>query len=300
MSVCCTTNADSVVLHDGARKLRALTCQATPDLAIIVPVNARGDLSKTLDLLADIAHYEGRLRFQIILVVNNFDPDNPPEQAMKTYRNWGVQTLSSATLDGNTGVPPALRARMLALPMARTVNCVFFDADCRIPDATACFNWYHQALCESAVMLAYTKVDYYNWPSHRFAMRVWLHVHHLWRAFKRICLQVPTPRGSSYGINRDLKRQLFEDGYLADETGLGRVVKAFGHQSMYTGNDDCKVLTDGRMFENAQAHKLFTRYAMRRLRINLVSMVVRPDAANHTGRKGESAHQYDEHGRLPD
>mgnify|MGYP002624268000 CR=1 FL=1 len=266
--------------------------QESPDAAIIIPVNARCDLCRVVDLLEDIARYDGPDRFQILLVVNNYDPDHPPTEHLELYSRLGVQTVAVTELPGDSRISPALRARMLALPYTNTRACIFFDADCRIPDPGRCLGWYCQSFRDPDVMLAYTKVGYYNWPD-RLPVQLWLAVHYGWRAFKRNCLRVPTPRGSSYAIDRNLKQRLFEDGYLADETALGRLVKGFGYRSSYTRAKSCRVLTDGRVFQRARVHRLFTKYAFRRLKINVNNLIIRQDAARYTGRKGQESHKVD-------
>lgn len=273
-----------------------LECDS-PDTAIIIPVNAQGDLQKVLDLLEDISQYQGEDRFHIILVVNNFDPEQPPTAELELYEQLGVQTVSVPELGGHAGIPPALRARMYGLPYAKVRACCFFDADCRIPDPTSCLKWYCESFRDAEVMLAYTKIGYYNWPR-RLGMRAWLLVHYTWRAFKRRCLRIPTPQGASYGIDRDLKKELFDGGYLADETAIGRLVKAFGHKTVFAGETSRRVMADGRMYQNASAFRLFTGYAFRRLRINLNSMFVRRDAADRTGREEDKVHDYDAEGRV--
>ncbi|MGH3051771.1 MAG: hypothetical protein ACRDM8_02295, partial [Gaiellaceae bacterium] len=40
-----------------------------PDASIVVPVNAQADLENVLDVLREIARYEGRRSFEVALVI---------------------------------------------------------------------------------------------------------------------------------------------------------------------------------------------------------------------------------------
>ena len=43
-----------------------------PDISIVIPVNAQGDLKNVLKVLSDIAEYTGTYILEVILVINNY------------------------------------------------------------------------------------------------------------------------------------------------------------------------------------------------------------------------------------
>ncbi len=270
-----------------------------PDLAIVIPVNAQGDLDNVLLLLQDISDYSGANRFQIILVVNNYPVETPPVNHISRYRAAGVEILELPELTGHAGIPPGLKARMAALDFVKCRAAVFFDADCRMPHPTVCLDWYAEAFKDPLTQLAYTKIAYFNWPP-GVGMWLWLRVHYLWRWTKRNVLRIPTPQGASYAMDRKVKKELYDGGYLADETAIGRLAQSFSHKTVYNGSRPCRILTDARMYENAKPLRMFTVYAWRRIRINIASMMVRNDSAEHTGREHDEPHLYDSDGRRVD
>lgn len=270
-----------------------------PSLAIVIPVNAKGDLNNVLLLLQDISKYAGKNRFQVILVVNNYPPEAPPSDFLDLYRAAGAEVLALPVLVGHAGIPPGLKARMAALQTVQCRAAVFFDADCRIPHPTKCLDWYAHAFTDPSTKLAYTRIAYFNWPS-GVGMWLWLRVHYLWRWTKRNLLRVPTPQGASYAMDQKLKCQLYEQGYLADETAIGRLAQSFKHKTVYNGSRSCQITTDARMYENAKPLRMFTIYAWRRIRINVASFIIRQDSAEHTGRENDQPHHYDADGRRID
>ena len=289
----------NTILENDDLSLQGILCSENPDLAIIVPVNAKGGLANALFLLKDVSQYAGALRFQVILVVNNYDPEDPPKEFFDVYRKAGVVVLEFPQLPGHSGVPPGLRARMAGLSHVNCRGSVFFDADCRIPHPIQCSGWYCKAFENPEVKLAYTRIAYFNWPP-GLGMWLWLRVHYSWRWTKRNLMRIPTPQGASYAMDVKLKEKLYNEGYLADETAIGRLAQRFDHKSMFNGSKSCRILTDARMYENARPSRLFTVYALRRIRINLASLVVRNDSAEHAGRENDNPHQYDDVGRCID
>ena len=66
-----------------------------PEASVIIPVNAKTDLTTVLAVLDDLSLYRGRRRVEVILVVNNFDPGFPPK--LRHFREGGLRVLSVAS-----------------------------------------------------------------------------------------------------------------------------------------------------------------------------------------------------------
>lgn len=49
-----------------------------PDGSIIIPVNAQSDLERVWVVINDLLDYQGRYTFEIIVMVNNYPADEPP------------------------------------------------------------------------------------------------------------------------------------------------------------------------------------------------------------------------------
>lgn len=253
---------------------------------VIVPVNAQGDLDNVLKLLADLGRYQGRHRFDLTLIVNNYDPAAPPEAAAR-LRSLGATVIAIP----NTRVPgeaPGFSARIPGARAARTDGLICFDADCRLPDPTALLDWYVDAF-DAAADVAYTHVGYHGLRPHP-SVRVRMLTHHGARWFKRVVLRVPTVRGSNYAIRRDLLLRLYDEGYLADDMNVGPVSRHEGARIVYSGRGDLVVLTSGRMFRGGW--RSLVRYLLYRLRYNARVLRVRPDAARHTGREKDPVRRY--------
>ena len=69
------------------------TTNPLPDASIIIPVNAKEHLEKVFRILDDIASYRGQHVFEVILVVNNYPPDQPPPQ-IEQYRSRNLHVIA--------------------------------------------------------------------------------------------------------------------------------------------------------------------------------------------------------------
>ena len=108
---------------------------APPDASVVIPVNAQGDLENVLHVIHDVAQYSGRRSLEMILVVNNFEPGGPPD-VVANYEELGFRVVSVPDVR-RSGEAIALSARLRGIRAARCEQVLLFDADCRIPDATA-------------------------------------------------------------------------------------------------------------------------------------------------------------------
>lgn len=257
-----------------------------PDASIIVPVNAQGDLDNVLHLLGDITRYTGKYLFEIILVINNYPPDAPPKE-IDAYRNSGLRIIDIPNIR-KAGEAPGFTARIPGAIAALSENTIFFDADCRIPNPTALFDWYIQEF-KSGPQAAYTRVDYYDLRA-RLSIRAQILIHHFTRWIKRAIFHIPTIRGSNYAVNRSLIIRLYESGMLADDMNVGPAVKSVGVKVSYNGSKETIVLTSGRMFSGGW-YKLL-KYLIYRLRYNIRVLPVRTDAARYTNRENDPVRRY--------
>lgn len=216
---------------------------ATPDASIVIPVNAQKDLSNISRLLSDIGRYSGDARLEIIMVINNYPLTELPYE-IDLYRQMGLVVIAIPRVEHTGGV--ALAARIPGIQAARSAKIVLFDADCRIPNATALIDWYI-AQFEAGCDLAYTHVDYTDLAADiSVKARMW--VHHASRWIRRNILGIPTSRGSNYAIRRNLILDLFEDGRIPYDIHVGPVVKSIGGKIAYSGARELVVLTSGRFF----------------------------------------------------
>jgi len=257
-----------------------------PDASIIVPVNAQGDLENILRLLGGITRYLGKYLFEIILVINNYSPEEPPRE-IDTYRILGLTIIDIPNIR-KPGEAPGFTARIPGTKIALSENTIFFDADCRILNPTVLFDWYIQQF-ENGVQAAYTHVDYYDLNA-RLSVRARILFHHLSRWIKRVILQVPTIRGSNYAVNRSLFLKLYDNGMLADDMNVGPSVKSIGAKVAYNGSKEMTVLTSGRMFSGGW-YKLL-KYLRYRLRYNIRVLPVRTEAARFTDREKDPVRKY--------
>ncbi len=129
---------------------------SNPDASIVIPVNAQGDLENVLHLLGDIARYTGPYSLEMILVINNFPPNEPPVQ-VDTYGSLGPKIVSIPNIR-KPGEAPGFTARIPGARAALSENTIFFDADCRIPNPTALLDWYIRQF-RSGTHAAYTRVE---------------------------------------------------------------------------------------------------------------------------------------------
>ncbi len=258
----------------------------TPDASIVVPVNAQGDLENILQLLGDITRYAGRFSFEIILIINNYPPEEPPRE-IDIYRTLGLVIIDIPNIR-KPGEAPPITARIPGAKAALSENTIFFDADCRIPNPTVLLDWYIQEY-KRGVQAAYTHVDYYDLRN-RLSVRARILVHHFTRWIKREIFHIPTIRGSNFAVNRSLIIKLYDSGMLADDMNVGPSVKSIGKKIVYNGSKEMVVLTSGRMFSGGW-YKLF-KYLIYRFRYNVRVLPVRTDAAGFTHREKDPIRKY--------
>src|SRR5215212_8619858 len=196
-------------------------CHIPPRASLVIPVNAQKDLSRVLTVASDLATYHGSQPIEIILVVNNYPENNPPEEIQK-YEKLGFKVLGIEKVAYQGGV--ALAARIPGIELAQSENILLFDADCRIPNSTALLDWYIDQL-NSGADLAYTHVDYFDLPA-GVVIKIRMFIHHASRWYKRVLLGIPTSRGSNYAMKRELILKLFAEQRVHYDIQIGPVVKA--------------------------------------------------------------------------
>lgn len=281
------------VIHSHASSLRARLrgirgpADSSPDLSVVTPVNAKGDLGNVRRLLGDLSSYGGRHRIEIVLVVNNFEPDNPPPE-VEHLRELGPVVLAIPKVSRRKGEAVCLAARIPGIRVASADRVVLFDADCRVPYPTALLDWYFEQF-ENGAHAAYAPVAYYDVdPS--LSVRSAIAVHHASRWVKRTVFGIPTTRGSNYAVLRDSMLELYDGGFLADDLNVGPATKRLKGPVAYQGGKKLTVQTSGRMFRAGWRGKV--PYFLYRLRYNVRVLPVRPDAARFTGRENDPADRY--------
>lgn len=261
--------------------------EKTPDATIMVPVNAQGDLRKVNKLLTDLSQYSGRHSVEIVLVLNNYEPDQPPIAA-EEYRAMGIQVICIPNVR-QPGIAVPLAARMPGIRAASSSLVILFDADCRVPNITAVTDWYIKQFAQGA-KLAYTRVDYYELGDH-WSISFRIHVHHLMRWIKRVPLRIPATRGSNYAVDQSTMVQQFDAGYLADDLNIGPAFKAVGVKIVYSSAKELRVLTSGRMFNPRSPYRIY-RYFRYRFLYNLRMLPVRNNAHMYTKREKDPVRRY--------
>lgn len=259
-----------------------------PDASVIVPVNAQGDLENILILLADIVKYAGTFSFEVILVINNYSPSEPPA-GIENYGRLGLRVISIPNVR-RPGEAAGFTARIPGVRAACSENAILFDADCRVPNPTALIDWYINAL-KGGAQLAYTRVDFHSFRN-LWSIHCNIRAHHFARWVKRVILRIPTNRGSNYAVNRSIMLWLYDRGMLADEMNVGPNVKAVGGRVVYSGSKRLAVLTSGRMFAGGWIW-LF-KYFHYRFVYNLRVLPVRHNAARNTGRERDPIRRYND------
>lgn len=250
-----------------------------PQATIVIPVNAQADLENIFCVLEDITTYTGRYTIETVLVINNYPLDSPPE-AIRIFESLGICVVSIANVR-KQGEPPGFTARLHGVRAAKSEVVISFDADCRVPNATAVLDWYIEQFQRGADT-AYTHVDYYDLqPS--FTVQVRIFMHHASRWAKRTLMGIPTTRGSNYAVRRSFVLPLYDQSFLADEMNVGPTVKTKGGRIAYSGHKQLQVLTSGRYLKGGWREML--RYFSYRLRYNLRVLPVSKDAAAHTKRR---------------
>jgi hypothetical protein len=257
-----------------------------PDVSVIVPVNAQGDLQNVRALLADVAEYGGPHSLETVLVVNNFPEGQIPREVEDLERQATV-VLAIPNVR-QTGEAVGFSARIPGIRAASSQCCVLFDADCRVPDPTALLNWYVEQFSNGA-QAAYTHVGYYDYAD-VVSVRLCLAVHHTARWVKRRLFGIPTTRGSNYAVRRGAMLELYDGGLLADEMNVGPTMKKLKGPVVYGSDERLTVLTSGRMFSPGWGYIL--PYFLYRLRYNLRVLPVRPGVAGVTGRENDPVRRY--------
>src|SRR5512145_2208121 len=126
-------SSESVALHDQLLRLRG-DRTLPPEAGIVIPVNAQKDLTALKRVLADIARYSGAKRIELILVINNYPVDEPPQE-IELNRQLGAEVIGISRVEHVGGV--AMAARIPGIRIARSSKILLFDADCHIPNPTA-------------------------------------------------------------------------------------------------------------------------------------------------------------------
>jgi hypothetical protein len=241
-----------------------------PDASIVVPVNAQADLENVLDVLREIARYEGRRSFEVALVINNYPEDEPPGE-LETFPGAGLRVVGVPRV-WRAGEAVCLSARVPGVRAAASDRVILFDADCRIPNPSLLFDWYVDQF-ERGAAAAYTRVGYYDLRK-LWSVRARIVAHHLARWVKRVIFRIPTTRGSNYGVDRTAFLRAYESGLLIDDLNVGPAVKATGGRVAYAGSRRLQVLTSGRKFKGGWLK--LARYLRYRLLYNLRVLRLRP------------------------
>jgi len=216
-----------------------------PDVSVVVPVNAKADLEVVLTVLGDVAGYAGSNRVEVVLVVNNYPPEDPPTDAIAAYERSGIRTVAVPDVF-RPGEAVCFSARLPGIRAAGSERIVLFDADCRIRDVTALVDWYCETLTAGAAV-AYTPVAYDELRP-LWSVRARIAAHHGARWLKRNVLGVPTTRGSNYAVDRGTLLSLHAAGGLADDLNVGPAAKSAGKPVHYSGSRRLTVVTSGRRF----------------------------------------------------
>ena len=215
-----------------------------PDGSIVVPVNAQADLRGVLGVVRQAVSYRGARSFEVVLVINNYEPAEPPPE-IEAYAEAGMRVVAVPSV-WREGEAVCLTARVPGARAASSERLILFDADCRIPEPSLLLDWYVQQF-ERGAQAAYTRVGYYELRP-LWSVRARIAAHHLARWIKRALLRIPTTRGSNYAVDRSVFLRLYEEGRLVDDLNVGPAVKAAGGRVAYSGRRALRVLTSGRKF----------------------------------------------------
>ncbi|MEM7117137.1 MAG: hypothetical protein AAF614_32185 [Chloroflexota bacterium] len=259
-----------------------------PDASVIMPVNAQGDLGNVMNILNDLTNYQGNNTFEIILVINNFPPDNLPEEIEK-LRDLGITVVDIPSVR-RPGEAVGFSARIPGVRASKVEPCILFDADCRVPNPTAVLDWYVKQF-QNGAKAAYSHVDFYDLRK-GWSIKTRIFIHHAARWYKRNILKIPTTRGSNYGVQRTMMLDLYERKMLADEMNVGPTFKAQGAKIAYSGSRKLRVLTSGRMFTPGGGPMKLFRYFRYRLRYNKRTLPVRENVASFTKRENDPVRRF--------
>jgi hypothetical protein len=256
-----------------------------PAVSVIVPVNAKEDLDTVMGVVGDTARYAGPHTLEVVLVVNNYPPDEPPA-ALGAYEAAGLRTVAipSAWTEGEV---VSFSARLPGVRAAASDRLVLWDADCRVPNPSALIDWYVDQLASGATA-AYTHVDYYDLLP-LWSVRARIAIHHAARWTKRAVLRVPTLRGSNYAIRRDVLLRLHADGLVGDDLNIGPAVRAGNGRCAYSRRSQLSVFTSGRRFKGGW--RKLAHYLRYRLSYNLRVLPVSNEARQARARYHAQNHR---------
>lgn len=234
-----------------------------PHVSVVVPVNAQADIPAALELLGDLERYGGPHRAEMLFVVNNYPPDQPPSEAAALHtRGARVLSVPSLARDGYTVI---INARAYGVRAAASEYVILLDADCRVPRPTELVNWYVGVLSAGADA-AYTRVGHHGLlPGVTPRIRVYLH--HAGRWVKRVVLRVPTMRGSNYAVRRSVFLRLFDRGEMVHDINVGPAFKGSGGRIAYSGAPELSVLTSARFLRPGWLRLI--RYVPKRIAYNV-------------------------------
>ncbi len=242
-----------------------------PDASIAIPVNAQGDLETVLQVLSDIATYKGSHTFEVILAINNYPAGHEPPET-ELFRDMGMVIAATPSV-ARPDEAVCFSARLTGVRPANSEYLLLFDADCRIPNATAVIDWYINRL-HAGADLAYTHVEYYDLKKD-LSIAARMIAHHGARWVKRELLGIPTTRGSNYAVNRAKMLAYYDQKLLSDDLNVGPTFRAKGDRIDYSGSRKLIVKTSGRMFTGGW--RKLIRYLLYRLRYNLKMVPVGRD-----------------------
>jgi Glycosyltransferase like family 2 len=266
-------------LRENLARLRGDTA-SPPDASVVVPVNAQADLETVLGVVGKVAGYHGERSFEVVLVINNYPPGEPPPE-IEAYAGAGMRVVAVPSV-WREGEAVCLTARVPGARAAFSERVILFDADCLILNPTRVLDWYVEQF-ERGAQAAYTHVGYYDLRP-LWSVRTRIAAHHLARWAKRVILRIPTTRGSNYAVDRSVFLRLYEQGLLVDDLNVGPAVKAAGGRVAYSRARSLRVLTSGRKFRGGW--RKLARYLRYRLLYNVRVLQVR--AGDRKG--GETYH----------
>lgn len=266
-------------LREDLARLRGDTA-SPPDASVVVPVNAQADLETVLGVVGKVAGYHGERSFEVVLVINNYPPGEPPPE-IEAYAGAGMRVVAVPSV-WREGEAVCLTARVPGARAAFSERVILFDADCLILNPTRVLDWYVEQF-ERGAQVAYTHVGYYDLRP-LWSVRTRIAAHHLARWAKRVILRIPTTRGSNYAVDRSVFLRLYEQGLLVDDLNVGPAVKAAGGRVAYSRARSLRVLTSGRKFRGGW--RKLARYLRYRLLYNVRVLQVR--AGDRKG--GETYH----------
>jgi Glycosyltransferase like family 2 len=249
-------------LGEALVRLRGDTA-SPPDASIVVPVNAQADLETVLAVVGQVAGYHGERPFEVVLVINNYPPGEPPPE-IEAYGGAGMRVVAVPSV-WREGEAVCLTARVPGARAAVSERVILFDADCRILNPTRLLDWYVEQF-ERGAQAAYTHVGYYDLRP-LWSVRARIAAHHLARWAKRVILRIPTTRGSNYAVDRSVFLRLYQQGLLVDDLNVGPAVKAAGGRVAYSRARSLRVLTSGRKFRGGW--RRLARYLSYRLLYNV-------------------------------